>query len=355
MKLVIKAIVIFFIMISFSYSSVVIELEKLSNLLDQGKISNDQFEKAKDILLKIEDNKKKNKSSVEKKKLKENNIIIRQFNRQAAASDKFEKMEMIIGDYRIYTHRPGGMKIKKISNGKQLAVYGDKMDLKFYNDGEKYFKNEKINENRSVIKFNDVPVLLTDTRYVSKHKAHFYQVLALGTKPFHYYIKLPNKSPIALNYKKFDRKIKKAVEKAKVRLASTHNVTIDQINLIMKKRDEKAFAELENIIGKKREEVIEAAIDNSVDELLNQQLELALGAALANEFISAIEAQTGQAIDQALENELAKAIDEVVAAAISEGISAAAIQAGIAAYLAAIAAGASEADAYAAGEAACGC
>ena len=59
MKLVIKAIVIFFIMISFSYSSVAIELEKLSNLLDQGKISNDQFEKAKDILLKIEDNNKK--------------------------------------------------------------------------------------------------------------------------------------------------------------------------------------------------------------------------------------------------------------------------------------------------------
>ena len=49
-------------------------------------------------------------------------------------------MEMIIGDYRIYTHRPGGIKIRRISDGKQLAVYGDKMRMKYYNNSEKYFQ-----------------------------------------------------------------------------------------------------------------------------------------------------------------------------------------------------------------------
>ena len=355
MKIIFQIFIILFTINTFCYSSIVKQLEKLSILQEQGKISNDEFEKAKDIFLKMEKNIKKKKQNQKKAKVKTNKIIIRPFTQQVEGSTEFEKMEMIIGEYRIYTHRPGGIKIKKISNGKQLAVYGDKMKLKFYNDGEKYFQTEKVNENRLLIKFNDIPILLTDTRYVSKHQAHFYQILALGTKPFHYYIKLPSKAPIALNYKKFEKKIAKAVEEAKVKLASVHSVTIDQINLLMKRREEKAFAEIQNIIGDKKKEILEAAIDDSVDQLLSEQLEAALGAALASEFVSAIEAQTGRAIDRAIEDELAAALDEVIAAAISEGISEAAIQAGISAYLAAIAAGASEADAYAAGEEACGC
>ena len=78
-------------------------------------------------------------------------------------------------------------------------------------------------------------------------------------------------------------------------------------------------------------------------------------AALAAEFVSAIEEAAGEAVDQALEDALAAAIDEAVALAIEEGISKAAIEAGIAAYLAALAAGKSEAQALAEGEAACGC
>jgi hypothetical protein len=35
----------------------------------------------------------------------------------------WEPMEMIIGDYKIYTHRPGGVKIRRISDNKQLVVY----------------------------------------------------------------------------------------------------------------------------------------------------------------------------------------------------------------------------------------
>ena len=360
MKLLIYIIIIIFLSFSATQSSVVDELERLSNLYKQGKINEAQFEKAKEIILKIE---KKNKEKIIKtknKKLKnpidkKNDITIRQFKKQVAASDKFEKMEMIIGDFRIFTHRPGGMKIKRISDGRQLAVYGDSMRVKYYNNSEKFFKTEMVNEDRMLIKLNDIPILLTDKRYVPKHRATFYQILALGTEPFHYYIKLPNKAPIALNYKRFEKKIAKAVDEAKVRLASTHNVTIDQINLLMKKREQKAMAEIEKIVGQKREEVFQAAIDTSIDQFLEQQLEEAIGTALANEFVSAIESQTGAAIDQAIEDEIAAAIDEAVALAISEGISKAAIEAGIAAYLNALAAGASEDDAVAAGEAACGC
>ncbi len=38
----------------------------------------------------------------------------------------YEKMEMLFDDYRIYTHRQGGIKIKRISDNKQLVVFSDK-------------------------------------------------------------------------------------------------------------------------------------------------------------------------------------------------------------------------------------
>ena len=72
------------------------------------------------------------------------NIIIRPFTKQAKGTEEFEKMELIVGDYRVYTHRPGGMKIRRISDNKQLAVYGDKMNLKFYNKQTSIIYPDKI-------------------------------------------------------------------------------------------------------------------------------------------------------------------------------------------------------------------
>ena len=354
MKAVLLSILLFASIFTSSYSNIVDELEKLSELKKQGQLTEEQFEKAKDILLKIEKKAKRDKEKKLQNKDKKKKIVIRQFKEQVG-SENFEKMEMIIDDFRIYTHRPGGMKIKRISDGKQLAVYGDKMKIKFYNNSEKFFKTEMVNEDRMILKLNDIPILLSEKKFVPKHNAFFYQILALGTKPFHYYILLPLKDPIALNYNKFDKKIAKAVEEAKVRLASTHNVTMEQINLMMKRREQKALSEIEKIIGEKQQEILEAAIGDSVDKFLEEQLAEAIGAALADEFVSAIEAQTGAAIDQAIEDELAAAIDEAVADAINQGISRAAIEAGIAAYLDALASGMSEADAEAAGYEACGC
>ena len=49
----------------------------------------------------------------------------------------YEKMEMLFGDYRIYTHRPGAVKIRRISDNKQLVVFSDKFKVR---------DNIKINE-----------------------------------------------------------------------------------------------------------------------------------------------------------------------------------------------------------------
>jgi len=68
MKKLIFCFIIFLSIFSTSHSSIVDELEKLADLKKQGIISNNQFEKAKSIILKIEEKKKKKKKK--KKTLK---------------------------------------------------------------------------------------------------------------------------------------------------------------------------------------------------------------------------------------------------------------------------------------------
>ena len=54
MKLLIHIIIAIFLSLSVAQSSVVNELERLTNLYQQGKINEEQFERAKDIILKRE-------------------------------------------------------------------------------------------------------------------------------------------------------------------------------------------------------------------------------------------------------------------------------------------------------------
>jgi len=341
-----------------------IKINQLDNYLKDGLISQSDYKEAKEALIKLEEIKlkrdKAQKADLNKKKNENQEFVIRKFKKQPKGTNEFEKMEMTFSDFRIYTHRPGAVKIKRISDGKQLAVIGDNLKIKHYNNSNELITFEKVTDTKSVLKIGDVPILTWDLKKVKKHQANFYQVLGLGTKPFHYYIVLYIKNKtIALNYSKFDRQIQKAIDKAKIRLASVHNVSIAQINYLMQKREQKAFNELQKLIGEKKDEVLEASINDAVESELQRQLErqldAALGSALANEFNIALEQATGQVMDQALENELAAAIDETIAEAISMGISEAAIAAGIAAALAVLAAGGTEEEAIAAGEAACGC
>ena len=62
-----------------------------------------------------------------------------EINQLSNDKENYEKMEMLFGNYRIYTHRPGGLKIRRISDNKQLAVFSDKFKIKFYNDGDEIF------------------------------------------------------------------------------------------------------------------------------------------------------------------------------------------------------------------------
>ena len=341
------------------------KLIKLENMYKNGSLTKDEFDKAKSIILEMQENVKQTENS--KSEAKPGSLLrtieIKKY-RDNVGEANMELMEMIIGDFRIYTHRPGGIKIRRISDNKQLMTITDKLKYKYYNDSDDLIKID-INKEDEIkpklnLKIKEIPVLRWEGRYVKKHRATFYQVMALGNKPFHYYIKLEDRgNPIGLNISKFDRSIDKAVAKAKIELAAKYNISVEQINQLMKQRENQAFKDLERVVGEEKDKVLQASVDREIDNAISQELteklEATIGEALAAEFVSAIEEAAGQAVDAALEDALADAIDEVIAEAINEGISRAAIEAGISAYLAAIASGKSEAEALAAGEAACGC
>ena len=95
-------------------------IKKLEKLYKSGLLTKEQYTKAKSILQK----------KIELQKSKSQNIQIRKF-KPNFNKKEFEKMEMIVGDYRFYTHRPGGIKVRRISDGKQLLVLGDNSEQRF--------------------------------------------------------------------------------------------------------------------------------------------------------------------------------------------------------------------------------
>ena len=370
---------------SINYSSAVDvtnQLEKLSNLYEKGLITDEEFKKAKSIILQIGESQqkkvKKVKDEKEKvnKKIKEKNkqkkitkkkiekdknidqitegIKIRKYSSEYNKKN-FEKMELVVGNFRFYTSRPGGIKITRISDRKQLAVIGDNQVVKYYNNGKNILDITSDKENLELlIKMNNKVVLRWKGKYVEMHRAHFYQVLAMGYKPFHYYVKLKGKSSIAMNMGRFDRKIELKLITVKEKLAQEHNISIEQIDEIIERKNLTSLGkEYEDAVTKEVDKIINETIDRSIDEQLVQQLEQTIGQALAEAIVDGIEQATNEAIDKAIENELAAVIDEVIQEAINEGISEAAITAGLAAFFEALAAGASFEDAIAAGDRAC--
>ena len=81
---------------------------------------------------------------------------------------------MLFGDYRIYTHRPGGIKIRRLSDNKQLVVISDKFKVKYYNGGEKIYNVEIDLERLNIgLYYQDVQILKWTGKYVKKHQANF--------------------------------------------------------------------------------------------------------------------------------------------------------------------------------------
>ena len=337
-------------------------LAKLDSLYKEGVITKQEYNKAKAIILEMEENSQKiiNKA----KTLKQENdtrllktVEIKKY-KDNVGEETMELMEMTIGDFRVYSHRPGGIKVRRISDGQQLLVISDNLKVTYYGDSKDIVDIEHNTEDKNNpmlnLKIKKVPVLRWKGKYVPKHRATFYQVMAIGNKPFQYYIKLTKKGNpvVGLNISKFDRKIENAVAKAKTRLAAKYEISIDEINKIMKNRESKAVAQLESVIQKEEDKIMQASLDNLVDSAINEELaaelERTIGEAMANELISAIEAETGAAIDQAIQDELAAAIDQAVAEAVALGIDEATAAAAIQAMLEVYARGGTDAEAMAA-------
>ena len=346
------------------------QLEVIKKLFDDGVLTEEEYNKTKKTLL------DKAKTEV----ITEPKVSGLTTKVTIAKSDRisWEKAEIIYGDYKIYTHRPGGVKIKRISDEKTLVVIADNFNVKYYNGGEGIFdiditrkeitsiaeerkrkglekqklfqKAKRIpfdkNEHKLELKKDGVKLLHYEGRYVPKHRAYFYQVLTGNYTPFHFYIKITGKGAIALNMEMFNRKIDLAVRKAKKKIAAEFDVT---------------EAQIDDIINKKVEEEADKAVDQALEEAVAKSVEEAIaesvGAAMASTLVNAIEQATGEAIEEAVESELAAAIDAEIAAAVAMGIEEAAVTAGWEAYFETLAAGGTyeqaSADAYEACGSAC--
>ena len=259
---------------------------------------------------------------------------------------EYEKMEIIFEDYRLYTSRPGAIKIKRISTNELLVLFSDKFKIKFFNDGEDLFDFILDEEKGKIfLKYDERTILHWEGRYIEKHNANFYQILAQGYIPFHFYIKLPGKVSVGLNMDSFSTRIDKAIAKAKVRIAAKYNISLETIEAILKKQDTKIDKELSEIVDEKRKELLELAsnkaVEKSISSEVDRQVELSIGEAMAKEFDAVI-------ID-GMEDVLAQAVNEAVAEAVSEGVSEAAATAGIRAALDVLARGGSEQEAWDAG------
>ena len=118
------------------------QLIKLEGLYERGTITKEEFSKAKTILLKIDvdssEKIEKAKKKIKEKKREERAALVTNLESEVSqkksytstevkkyasnAKDKWEQTEFFFDDYRVYAHRPGAIKIRRISDGKQLLV-----------------------------------------------------------------------------------------------------------------------------------------------------------------------------------------------------------------------------------------
>ena len=375
MKLIIKIFKILFLIILFIKplsANITEDLLKLSDLYNKGILTSDEFTKAKSILLQIdeiESSEKSKSNEISKDQKKKPKIVKKEVNKKEKLTDSikieriftttgskftnksFEKMKLTVGDFIIYTHRPGAVKIKKISNNKQYAVIGDNLEVKFYNKGQDFLDINVDKENKELIlKINNSKILVWKGQYIQKAEATFYQILAFGRLPFHFYIKLDvANNAAALNMEKFNRSIELAVNEEKKDLSSEYNITIAQIDEIIEQNDMlAAYGEIIPINN-----TYDAADQKKL--VLYSDLKDTIGADNLNILNKDIDANLNKSLNKAVDKQVKVAIDDSIRDAINSGIESAALEAGIAALIDALMSGASWADALAAGQNACGC
>ena len=117
------------------------EIEVIEKLYKDGVLTKEEFEKTKKILIRNAEKKKKKKSELKVKKSDIKPSDLKVNIKVKPNSKEFEKAEIIFRDYRIYTFRPGGIKVKRISTGEQLLIV-DNYKVKYWNNSESFINVE---------------------------------------------------------------------------------------------------------------------------------------------------------------------------------------------------------------------
>jgi len=298
--------------------------EKLKKLLNKGLITEAEFK----LLL--------NKSVSKTSKIK-----IKQISGKTGR-EKFEKYEFFIENFRVHTLSPGTIRIDNMLTGETDVTLTSNFKTRFTKNGKKYFEFKFDEENlKGDLYYKGKKIINWTGRYVSRYQATFHQMQVDGIQPFHYFIMIPGKNPISVNYKIFEKKIEKAVSKVKEEMALKYNMTIDDIDKIMETKESSISREQEKII----KELVNQYAGKEITEEIRKEIEKTIGQEMANAFITEIEQVTGQAIDDAIERELSSAIDEAVAYAVQQGISEAVAAAAIEAMIIVYALGGTDEDA----------
>lgn len=298
-------------------------LDTLKKLLSEGLITEEEFKKV-------------SSKSVNSKEISNDRIKIKKST--TSKNVKFVKYEFYIDNYRIHTLGPGTIRADNLLTGETDVTIGGNFKSKLTKEGKKYFNLELDKENLSAkLNYKGRMLINWSGKYVAHHSATFYQMQVLGYMPFHFYIMLKGKNPISINIDKFNRKIEKAVNKVKEEMAIKFNITIEDIDKILERKNKSINDEIENIISDEKQKIIEELTDKyagkEITDAIREEIEKTIGEEMANALISEIENVTGQAIDDAVEAELAAAINEAITYAVQQGVSEAAAEAAIAAML----------------------
>ena len=307
-------------------------ISKLKILLEKGLITKSEFKKAIDL----DDDRQ---TGIDIKKITGN-----------TGKEKFVKYEFYIDNCRVHTLNPGTIRIDNMLTGETDVTLTGNFNVKLTNNGKNFFEFQFDEQNlKSKLLYKGRMLINWTGKYVPQYQATFYQMQVLGYQPFHYYIVIPGKNYISLNFTLFDKKIKKAVDKVKKEMAIKFDISIEDIDKIMDRRNVSINNEIENVISEEKQKQIEELTNKyagqEITDAIRQEIENTIGEEMANALISEIERATGQAIDSAVERELAAAINDAIAYAIQEGVSQAAAEAAIAAMLWVYANGGSDEDA----------
>jgi len=306
--------------------------EKLKLMLEKGLITEDEFKKILNL----------NEKPTSK-------IQINQIS-GSTGKEKFEKYEFYIDNFRVHTLAPGTIRIDNMLTGETDVTLYRNFKTKFTTNGKRFFKFKFDEENlKGNLLYKDRIIINWTGRYVSRYQATFHQMQVDGLKPFHYFIVIPGKKIISLNFKLFDKKIDKAVNKVKKEMSLKYNLSIADIDKIMETKHNAFAKETEKIISDEQEKIIKELTEKyagkEITNQIRQEIERTIGEEMANAFISEIENITSQAIDQAVEDQLAAEINAAISYAVQQGVSEAAAAAAIEAMIIVYALGGSDEDA----------